>query len=152
MLGRSIVPVFFTVTKALVTSPMPWLMSMLVLQPSISRLADWNGAAVNVSVGWRGVNVGEGDGVIVFSGVTAEITVTFVTGVFTKTGGGMMKGVGETIPGVWVGIAVHTGNGCGATPQMSHEVSINANSRKKMILFIFQLYTCGLLKNQESRE
>ncbi len=126
-------------------------MSMLVLQPSIFRVTDCAGAEVKVSVGWRGVNVGLGEGVIVFSGVTGDITVTFEAGVFvfTKIGGGMMNGVGVIIPGVWVGIAVQTGNGCGATPQSSHEVSDAAINRKITILFIFPLYTCELLERED---
>lgn len=128
-------------------------MSMLVLQPIISRATDCTAAAVNVPVGWAGVNVGVGDWVTVFSGVTGEMTVTFDTGVsvFTKTGGGMMKGVAVTMPGVWVGIAVHAGKGCGATPQMSHEVSDAANNRNKTILFIFPLYTLNYRKKENPR-
>lgn len=111
MLGRSMVPLFFTVTKAFVTSPMPWVMSMLVLQPRITRFTDCMGAKVAVTVGCTGVNVNVEVGVKVFSGVTGKITVTFVEGVAVspKTGGGIMKGVGVTMPGVRVGTEVHTG-------------------------------------------
>ena len=110
-LGRSIVPLFITVTKALVTSPMPCVMSMLVLQPRMARFTDCIGDGVNVSVGGIGVKVVVGVGVNVISAVTGEITVTFDDGVsvFTKTGGGMRKGVGVLIPGVNEGMGVHTG-------------------------------------------
>ena len=132
MLGRSIVPLFCTVTKALVTSPMPWVMSMLVLQPNMLRFTDCIGASVGVSVGGIGVNVSVGDGVIVLSAVTGKITVTFEAGVsvLTKIGGGMMNGVGVIIPGVSEGMGVQTGNVCGATPQISHEL-INAAKKRK---------------------
>jgi hypothetical protein len=86
---------------------------MLVLQPRITRFADCTGTKVNVTVGWMGVNVNVGVGVNVFSGVTGEITVTFVDGVDVspKMGGGMMNGVGVTMPGVEEGMGVKTGNG-----------------------------------------
>ena len=106
-------PMFFTVTKAFVTSPMPCVISRLVLQPNMSKAMDCTGTAVKVSVGMARVLVGVGDDVIVFSGVTGDITVTFDAGVFvlTKMGGGIIKGVGVKMPGVWVGTGVQTGNG-----------------------------------------
>jgi len=111
VLGRSIVPLFITVTKALVTSPIPCTMSMLVLQPRMARFTDCTGVKVKVSVGRLGVKVAVAVGVNVFSAVTGEITVTFEEGVwvFTKTGGGIINGVGVTTPGVNEGTGVHTG-------------------------------------------
>ena len=58
VLGKSTLPVFFTVTYALVTSPIPCKMSMLVLQPRISTARDVTSVMVGVSVGVTGVNVG----------------------------------------------------------------------------------------------
>lgn len=137
-------PLFCTVTKAFVTSPMPWTMSMLVLHPNMTRFTDKTGEDVNVSVGGAAVNVGVKEGVAVFSGVTGEMTVTFDDGVevATKTGGGIMKGVGVRMPGVEEEIAVQTGNGWGATLQPSHELVHSANKRKKINFHIFPLYTC----------
>ncbi len=113
VLGRSTLPLFFTVTKAFVTSPMPCVMSMLVLQPNMTRSTDCTSAGVNVVVGCMGVKVNVGDGVNVFTDVTGEITVTFEDGVWEseKMGGGMINGVGVTMPGVLEEIGVKTGNG-----------------------------------------
>lgn len=88
-------------------------MSMLVLQPKMTRFTDNTGADVTVSVGGAAVNVGVKDGVTEFSGVTGEMTVTFEDGVevVPKMGGGIMNGVGVRIPGVEEEIAVQTGNG-----------------------------------------
>ena len=60
-------PLFITVTKALVTSPMPCVMSMLVLQPRMARFTDCIGDGVNVSVCGIGVKVVVGVGVNVIS-------------------------------------------------------------------------------------
>lgn len=86
---------------------------MLVLQPRMTRLADCTGGCVNDNVGTIGVKVGAGDKVIVTSAVTGDITVTFEEGVdvSAKTGGGMINGVGVTIPGVEEEMGVKTGNG-----------------------------------------
>lgn len=101
------------------------------------------GASVKVVVGGIAVNVAEGDGVIVFSGVTGDITVTFVEGVCvsTKIGGGMINGVAVTIPGVCVGMGVQIGNVCGVTPQMSHALISVIVNRKRTIFFIIFYYT-----------
>ena len=40
MFGRSVPPVFFTVIYAFVTSPMPCVISKLVLHPSLSTWMD----------------------------------------------------------------------------------------------------------------
>lgn len=123
---------------------------MLVLQPNITRFTDWTGASVKVSVGRLGVKVGVGDGVVVFSAVTGDITVTFEDGVtvLTKTGGGIMNGVGVTIPGVSDGMGVQTGNVCGATPQTSHELINTAKKRKQKNFFILLLYTGKIMKKE----
>lgn len=141
--GMSIVPVFCTVTKAFVTSPMPWVISMLVSQPNMTRFTDCMGASVKVTVGGLSVKVVVDVGVSVFSGVTGEITVTFEEGgwlwVFIKTGGGMINGVAVTMPGVNDGAGVQTGNVWGAIPRTSQEV-INIAARKvKTIFFIFSI-------------
>lgn len=88
-------------------------MSKLVLHPRITKATDCTGAEVNVSVGRAGVIVGVEVDVAVLTGVTGEMTVTLEKGVsvLTKIGGGMMKGVAVTMPGVWVGFAVQTGKG-----------------------------------------
>lgn len=142
-MGRSIVPVFCTVTKAFVTSPMPWVISMLVSQPNMTRFTGCTGASVSVSVGGMSVKVDVGDGANVFSAVTGEITVTFEDGVwvwvFIKMGGGMINGVAVTMPGVNDGAGVQTGNVWGAIPRTSHELISIVVSRKKMILFIFSI-------------
>src|SRR5215216_7493441 len=73
-----ILPVFFTVTNALVTSPIPWVTSMLVLHPSTSTLMDGVGAAtVAEGVSERntsGVSVIAGSGVLFGMGVDVAIT------------------------------------------------------------------------------
>ena len=118
--GRSTMPVFFTVTYAFVTSPMPWRMSMLVLQPRISTARDCTGVDVNVgvkvkvgvgvSVGVIGVLVSVGEGVSVFVRVTGTMTVTPGLAVAVK-GKVIMIGVAVTMPGVREGGTVQTGNG-----------------------------------------
>ena len=87
---------------------------------------------MKVVVGGMGVNVAVGVEVRVFSGVTGEITVTLEDGVdvATKMGGGMMKGVGVTIPGVKEATEVQTGKVWGATPQTSQAVITIVNKIK----------------------
>ncbi len=108
---------------------------------------------MDVVVGGMDVNVVVGVAVSVFSGVTGDITVTLEDGVrvATKTGGGMMKGVGVTIPGVKEATGVQTGNVWGATPQISQEVINIAVDRNIMIFFItFPLYTPELFNMESS--
>jgi hypothetical protein len=113
-------PVFFTVTYAFVTSPMPWVMSMLVLQPRISTTTDCTGVDVNVgvnvnvgvgvSVGVICVLIGVGEGVSVFVRVTGAMTVTPELAVSVK-GNVIMIGVAVIMLGVREGTTVQTGNG-----------------------------------------
>ena len=78
------------------------------------------------------MTVALGVGVRVLSGVTGEITVTLEDGVevATKMGGGMMKGVGVTMPGVKEATEVQTGKVWGATPQISQAVITVVNKKK----------------------
>src|SRR5688572_29507332 len=104
--GRATSPVFFTITYALVTSPMLCEMSILVLQPRISTCTARTGVAVAISVGVAGPVVNVGDGVSLPPGVTGVMIVTFDVAV-------KIMGVGETIPGVREGMGDQIGNGCG---------------------------------------
>jgi hypothetical protein len=86
-----------------------------------------------------------GGGVNVLSGVICEISVTFEKGVDVapKIGGGMMNGVGVTMPGVGEETGVQTGKGWGATPHPLQELINTDKNRKNINFFIFLLYTCG---------
>jgi hypothetical protein len=91
---------------------------------------------VGVSVGGIAVLVGVGEGVSVFVRVTGTRTVTPGIKVAVK-GRVSMIGVAVTMLGVREGIGVQTGNGWGATPQVSHAVRIKIKTTKAHIFFMF---------------
>src|SRR6476646_7693717 len=101
-LVSSTLPVFFRIMNALVTSPIPWVTSMLVLQPKTSKLTAGAGVidvAVSntegVSVMFAiGVSVTGANGVWVITKAVAIIGVDVLPPITT--------GVGETIEGVCV--------------------------------------------------
>ncbi len=100
---------------------------------------DGNGTRVFVADG--GENVGDKVGDTVSDGVGDIGTEDVTTGVTVKfnVGGGMIKGVAVKMGGVLVGGGENTGNGCGATPQISQEV--RHSPRKTMIIrFMEVLY------------
>lgn len=114
-------------------------MSMLVLHPRISMATDGNGTRVFVADG--GANVGDRVGDAVSDGVGDMGADDVTTGVTEKfnVGGGMIKGVAVKMGGVLVGGGDNTGNGCGATPQISQDV--RHSPRKTMIIrFMEVLY------------
>jgi hypothetical protein len=83
-----------------------------------------------------------GDGISVLVGVkTAMPGVVVSVTMVGKAGGSSIRGVAVTMPGVRDGIGVHTGNGWGGTPQVSHAESKIERTRKEIgIFFILQLY------------
>lgn len=87
------------------------------------------GAEVNVAVGRAGVNVA-GGGVWLEVSVTGTITVTIGVWEPVIVVGWMITGVGVMMFGVELGGAVHTGKGCGATPQLSHAVRRMAKDKR----------------------
>ena len=93
------------------------------------------------------VKVGAGVSVIVTVGVSLGVTV-ITSGVNVKGSGvpvpKIMTGVAVTIPGVRVGMAVHTGNGCGFTLKSMHAESNKGNTMRERLFFIFRLLVCLL--------
>lgn len=61
-------------------------------------------------------------------------------GVVMNMGGGIISGVAVMTAGVMDGIGDWTGNGCGATPNESQDVSKNAISVITAIFFMLKLY------------
>jgi hypothetical protein len=98
------------------------------------------GMSVGVSVGGISVLVGVGEGISVLVSVTGTMTVTPGIVVSVK-GRVIMIGVAVTMLGVREGIGVQTGNGWGATPQVSHAVRIKIKASTADIFFIV-LYSC----------
>ena len=134
--GRSTVPVFFTVIYAFVTSPMPCVMSKLVLHPSISTWMDGINVLVGtILVGGDEVKVGEGTGVSLLD------TVMEVAGVFVITAGGIIIGVAVTISGVRGGMAVQTGKGWGGAPKVSQAVRLIVMMSSRSKFFMILLYS-----------
>jgi hypothetical protein len=115
-------------------------MSMLVLQPRIAVVTACMGIAV--SEGMIGVSVNVGDGVSESAGVIRIMSGVAVSVMNVgKVGGGRIKGVAVTRLGVREGIGVHTGNGCGGTPQVSHAESKNPIvNNMRVTFFISRLY------------
>ena len=110
-MARFVPVLFLSVTYALVTSPMPCVMSMLVLHPSTSTMMfGENGGRVAVLVG-EGASVKE---VAVSVGVIGvAVSVAVPVGV-SETTGGMVVFVMVTITGVTVKIeGVIVGGGAG---------------------------------------
>jgi hypothetical protein len=101
------------------------------------------------------VKVGAGVSVIITVGVSLGVTV-IVIGVTVKGSGVNVKGsdvpvpkimigVAVTIAGVRVGMAVHTGNGCGFTLKSMHAESNKANTMRARLFFIFRLLVCHIV-------
>jgi hypothetical protein len=101
------------------------------------------------------VTVGAVVSVIVTVGVSLGVSV--IRSAVNVKGSGVpvpkiMTGVAVTIPGVRVGMAVHTGNGCGFTLQSIQAESKKGNMMKASFFFMFRLLvhlivSClGLLK------
>src|SRR5690242_1299999 len=95
-------PVFFRIMNALVTSPMPWATSMLVLHPRTSTLTAGAGViAVSVS-NTKGVSVMFAIGVSVM-GENAVLVITMAVAIIgVDVIPPITTGVGETIEGVCV--------------------------------------------------
>jgi len=112
---------------------------MLVLQPRISTVTDFTAVdvtvGVGVSVGGIGVLVGVSEGISVFVRVTGAMIVTSGATVAVK-GRVRMIGVAVTMFGVRDGITVHTGNGWGETPAVSHAVRIKIKIIKADMFFM----------------
>ena len=120
------------------------MISILVLQPRISTATDWTG--INVSVGSAEPGVADvvGDAVSVFvTNVGIDEVMTGVTVKF-NVGGGMISGVAVKMGGVFVGGGVRTGNGCGAIPHISQDVSSNPRSSMTRFRFMGLLYPARL--------
>jgi hypothetical protein len=106
-------PVFLRMTKAFVTSPMPWVTSMLVLQPRTSTATDGPpgglaaggvraGVSDGISVGadvavmnWRGVDVAIAAAGVALAAITTGVAVR-IEGVLVggRKGVGGLKGPG----------------------------------------------------------
>ena len=92
------------------------------------------GATLGVVVTMPGVNVKGGGATVIAPDVSvkgSDVTVPKI-----------MTGVAVTIPGVRVGMVVHTGNGCGFTLQSMHPESKKENTMKARLFFIFGLLVC----------
>jgi hypothetical protein len=63
-----------------------------------------------------------------------------------KVGGGMIRGVAVTMPGVCEGIGVQTGNGCGGAPHVSQPVRISVIATRSATFFMKLLYTHAVFR------
>jgi hypothetical protein len=140
--------VFFRTTKAFVTSPMPWVTSMLVLQPRISTeragpLGEPVGVALGVSLESEGVH----DGVFVVVG-TEKLVAVATWGVEVTLATPITTGVGVKMEGVLVGgrngVGGLNGPGWSTQPLQDAKRSIESISRiAGMVFFIlFSSYHC----------
>ncbi|KAA0253746.1 MAG: hypothetical protein DPW18_07440 [Chloroflexi bacterium] len=115
---------------------------MLVSQPKMSTETDCIVGRVGVPVGGPCVGVAVGEAFSVFVAVIWEMTVTSGVAVPLKVGGGMMRGVAVTIPGVCDGTGVQTGKGCGGAPHVSHPASMKTRDIRMNVLLMRSLYLC----------
>jgi len=130
---------------------MPWVMSMLVLQPRMSRANDFTGVGEGVMEG--SVIVGElvGDGICVSVDVIVGVMI-LPSGVKVK-GRVKIMGVAVTMEGVFDATAVHAGKGWGCTRQTSQEVKIKTRNIDRIdIFFIGRLYPARFGKDWDSVE